>query len=369
MIAESPAAVLNEEERAHWAALHRVPYIGPARFARLREQFGAIQAAWRAPQSELSAALDQRAVESLLRTRASLDPIAEHERVSRLGISVVTVADREYPRLLAQIPAPPPVLYVKGALLPEDDAALAIVGTRRSTSYGREVAARFAADFAEAGLTVVSGLARGVDAAAHEASLRAGGRTIAVLGSGVDIVYPPEHKNLAAQIVEHGALVSDYPPGRKPDAPNFPARNRIISGLSLGVVVVEAPARSGTLITVDFAADQGREVFVVPGSVLSANSAGGHRLLRDGARLVTCGADVMDDLRIGERKEQAAVQQALPLTDQERRLLNHIGADPMHLDELLIAAGLSVAEGSGLVTMLELKGLVRDVGARHFVRV
>jgi DNA processing protein len=253
-------------------------------------------------------------------------------------------------------------------LLPEDGAALAIVGTRRATSYGRDVAGRLAAEFAEAGITVVSGLARGIDAAAHQASLQAGGRTIAVLGSGVDIIYPSEHKNLAAKIEEQGALVSDYPPGRKPDAPNFPARNRIISGLSLGVVVVEAPIRSGTLITVDFAADQGREVFVVPGSVLSPNSAGGHRLLREGARLVTCGADVMDDLRIGERKEHAAVQQALPLTDQERRLLNHVSADPQHLDELLIAAGLSVAEGSGLVTMLELKGLIRDAGARHFVR-
>ena len=359
---------LHEDERPFWVAFHQVPYIGPARFARLREHFGTLDAAWNASARELGEVLDQRAAESVARARAAFSPEREMERIERLGISVLTIVDDDYPKLLVQIPAPPPVLYVKGAFTPADQTAIAIVGTRRSTSYGREVTTRLAREFAEAGVSVVSGLARGIDGAAHDAALRGGGRTIAVLGSGVDIIYPPEHKNLAAQIVENGAVISDYPPGRKPDAPNFPARNRIISGLSLGVVVVEAPARSGTLITVDFAADQGREVFVVPGSVLSDNSAGGHRLLRDGARLVTCAADVMDDLRIGERKEQAAVQQALPLTDQERRLLNHISGDPQHLDELMIAAGLSIAEGSGLITMLELKGLIRDAGARHFVR-
>lgn len=368
MIAGSSPPVLKEEERAHWVAFHRVPFIGPARFARLRERFGSLRAAWSASTRELGQVLDQRALESVTKSRSALDPLAEMERIERLGISVVTIIDDEYPVLLAQIPAPPPVLYVKGAFTADDQNAVAIVGTRRSTSYGRDIASRLGAEFAAAGICVVSGLARGIDAIAHEAAIRAGGRTIAVLGSGVDIIYPPEHKNLAARIQEQGALISDYPPGRKPDAPNFPARNRIISGLSLGVVVVEAPARSGALITVDFAADQGRDVFVVPGSVLAASNAGGHRLVRDGARLVTCAADVMDDLQIGKRKEMAAVQQALPLTDQERRLLNHVSGDPQHLDELLVAAGLSIAEGSGLVTMLELKGMIRDAGARHFVR-
>ena len=368
MSGRDTTAPLNEDERAYWVAFDQVPYIGPARFARLRERFGALDRAWNAPVRDLEDAIDQRAAESVVRSRGTYSPLREMERIERLGISVVTIRDPEYPILLAQIPAPPPVLYVKGEIRQEDHAAIAMVGTRRSTSYGRDVTTRFAQEFAEAGICVVSGLARGIDGAAHEAAIRGGGRTIAVLGCGVDIVYPPEHKNLAARIAENGAVISDYPPGRKPDAPNFPARNRIISGLSLGVVVVEAPARSGTLITVDFAADQGREVFVVPGSVLSENSAGGHRLLRDGARLVTCAADVMDDLRIGERREQAAVQQSLPLTEDERRLLNHVSGDPRHLDELMIAAGLSIAEGSGLVTMLELKGLIRDAGSRHFVR-
>lgn len=356
------------EERKFWVGFGQTPYIGPTRLKRLVEHFGEIGLAWNASEADLRSVLDERSIESLLRTRSRISLDGEMDRIGRAGIEVITIDDPGYPRLLSMIPAPPPVLYIRGALLPEDDLAVAMVGTRRFTSYGREVSNRIASGLAEAGVTVVSGLARGVDGAAHSAALAAGGRTIAVLGSGVDIIYPSEHRALSEQIIERGALLSDYPPGRKPDAPNFPARNRIISGLSLGVVVIEAPNRSGALITVDFAADQGRDVFVVPGSVLSDNSAGCHRLLRDGARLVRSASDILEDLRIGVRQEQAAVQQALPLTDAERRLMNHISADPMHVDEIIAAANLVVHEGLALISMLELKGLIRDAGARHFVR-
>ena len=358
----------REYQRKYWVGFGLTPYIGPTRLQKLIERFGDVEQAWQASDRELQGVLDERSVASLIKTRSRLSLDEEMEGYGKKGIGVVTIAEAGYPRLLAQIPSPPPVLFVRGTFLPEDNLAIAIVGTRRSTSYGREVTSRMASGLAEAGVTVVSGLARGIDAAAHSATLAAGGRTIAVLGSGVDIIYPSEHHQLAERIIENGALISDYPPGRKPDAPNFPARNRIISGLSLGVVVVEAPNRSGALITVDFAADQGREVFIVPGSVLSDNSAGCHRMLRDGARLVTCADDVLDDLRIGQRREQAAVQQALPLTDAERRLLNHINADPQHIDEIIAAGNLPVAEGLALISMLELKGIVRDAGARHFVR-
>jgi len=356
------------DQRKYWVGLGLTPYIGPTRLQKLIERLGDVEQAWQASDRELQGVLDERSVASLIKTRSRLSLDEEMEVYGKKGIGVVTIAEAGYPRLLAQIPSPPPVLFVRGTFLPEDNLAIAIVGTRRSTSYGREVTSRMASGLAEAGVTVVSGLARGIDAAAHSATLASGGRTIAVLGSGVDIIYPSEHHQLAERIIENGALISDYPPGRKPDAPNFPARNRIISGLSLGVVVVEAPNRSGALITVDFAADQGREVFIVPGSVLSDNSAGCHRMLRDGARLVTCADDVLDDLRIGQRREQAAVQQALPLTDAERRLLNHINADPQHIDEIIAAANLPVAEGLALISMLELKGIVRDAGARHFAR-
>ena len=356
------------DNRKYWVGFGQTAYIGPNRLRRLIDHFGDVERAWTASSRELGNVLDERSAASLIESRQKLSLDREMERIDRAGIQVVTVADSNYPRLLSMIPSPPPVLYVRGSLLPEDDLGIAIVGTRRSTSYGREVTHRLATGLAEAGVTVVSGLARGIDGVAHQSALRAGGRTFAILGSGVDVIYPSEHKNLAIQIVEQGALISDYAPGRKPDAPNFPARNRIISGLSIGVIVVEAPARSGALITVDFALDQGREVFAVPGSVLSDNSAGCHRLLRDGAHLITSVDDVLEELKIGQRKEHVAVQQALPLTDPERRLLNHISADPQHVDEIFAAASLSTPEGLALISMLELKGIIRDTGTRHFVR-
>ncbi len=360
-----PAAT---DDARFWVGFARVPYVGPARIDRLIAHFGGLDRAWRATPGELRRVLDERALESLLKTRAELDPDAELERIARAGISVLTRADPTYPRRLAQIPAPPPVLYLRGSLVPEDEVAVAVVGTRRATPYGRQVTERLAADLAAAGVTVVSGLARGIDAAAHRAALDAGGRTIAVLGSGPDVVYPPEHRNLAARIAEQGAVLADYPPGRKPDAPNFPARNRIIAGLSLGVLVVEAPVRSGALITVDFAADQGRDVFAVPGSVLAPASAGCLRLLRDGARLVTCADDVLEDLNLGRRQEQIAVQQALPLEEDERRLLALLAPEPQHVDELAAAANLPIAQIGALLLTMELKGLVRNAGAQHYAR-
>ena len=356
------------DESKYWVGFHRVPYIGPTRIDRLVRHFGDLGRAWGAPVGELRRVLDERATESLLATRATLSLDDEMGRIERAGITVVTRASAEYPRLLAEIPAPPSVLYVKGEIIPEDAVAVAIVGTRRLTSYGREVAARLAGDLAAAGVTIVSGLARGIDGIAHHAALRAGGRTIAVLGSGVDVVYPPEHHNLAGQIVEGGALVSDYAPGRKPDAQNFPARNRIISGLSLGVIVVEAPTRSGALITTDFAADQGREVFAVPGNILSPASSGCHRLLRDGARIITSADDVLEDLNLGRRKEQAAVQQALPLDDQERKVLALLTAEPQHIDEIAAAANMPIAAVSSTLVTMELKGLLRHAGAQHYAR-
>jgi DNA processing protein len=367
--AKTGQRVAEDDTRKYWVGFHRVPYIGPVRIQRLLDRFDDLETAWTATPGDLATVLDERSVESLIRTRATLSPDREMERLQRLGISVVTLGETAYPRLLAEIPAPPPVLYYKGTLSTEDAMAVAIVGTRRSTAYGREVAGRLATELAEAGVTIVSGLARGIDGIAHRAALKAGGRTLAVLGSGVNIIYPAEHANLAEEIAQHGAVVADYAPDTKPDAVNFPPRNRIISGLSLGVVVVEAPTRSGALITCDFAADQGRDVFVVPGSILSPASAGCNRLLRDGARPVTSAADILEDLNLGQRREQSAVQQSLPVTDDERRLLALMTGDPQHIDELAAATSLPIAQASYQLSMMELKGLVRNVGAQHYVRV
>jgi DNA processing protein len=367
-VARSTRRIADPADRKYWVGFDRVPFIGPARIQRLLDRFDGLKAAWTASPSELGTVLDERSVESLVRTRSRLSLDGEMERLGRLGMEIVTFGDAHYPRLLAEIPAPPPVLYFKGTLIPEDAIAVAIVGTRRSTAYGREVASRLATELAEAGVTIVSGLARGIDGVAHQAAVRAGGRTVAVLGSGVNVIYPAEHANLAAEIMEHGAVVSDYAPDTKPDAVNFPPRNRIISGLSLGVVVVEAPNKSGALITCNFAADQGREVFVVPGSVLASASAGCNRLLRDGARVVTSAADILEDLNLGQRREETAVQQVLPATEEERRLLALVTAEPQHIDELAAAANLAITQGSVLLSMMELKGFVRNVGAQHYVR-
>jgi DNA processing protein len=362
------ATVGQRDQTRYWVGISRVKSVGPNRIARLLEHFGDLERAWTAPAAELRAVIGDRAAENLVKTRAELALDAELDRIAAAGITVLTRDDPAYPRPLAEIPAPPPVLYAKGHLAIEDGLAVAIVGTRRMTGYGRDVTHRLATDLAEAGVTIVSGLALGVDAIAHQAALRAGGRTLAVLGCGVNVVYPSDHGHLARRVVEGGALLSDYPPDRKADAPNFPARNRIIAGLTLATIVTEAPERSGALITTAFAADYGRDVFVVPGSVLAASSAGCNRLLREGARPVTCADDVLDDLNLGRRRDQVAVQAALPLDDDERRVLALLSAEPQHIDEIAAAAGLGIAEAGALLLTMELKGLVRNGGAQHYAR-
>lgn len=356
-------------ERAYWVAFHRVPYIGPARLKRLVDTFGSLKEAWNAPDAELRRCLEERARTELVRVRRELDVEDHFRAVTADGVRIATPVDLAYPGLLSEIPAPPPVLYYRGELLETDRLAVAIVGTRRMTPYGREMTARLSSDLARAGVTIVSGLARGVDGVAHQAALDAGGRTIAVLGSGINRIYPPEHRNLARRIVEQGAVVSDYLPDTPPDGVNFPPRNRIISGLSLGVIVVEAPDRSGALITVDFAADQGRDVFAVPGPATAPNSAGTNRLLREGARLVRNADDVLEDLQINRVPMEKAAQQALPLDEGERRLLAVLTAIPQHIDDLAALSDSSVAETSGRLMMLELQGLVRNTGAQHYARI
>ena len=273
------------DELAYWVGFNKVLGIGPARLRALLDFFGSIEDAWQGNLAGLQqAGLDQRSANNLLATRRSLDLAVELQRLDREGVKVVTWVSEEYPTNLRNIHDPPPVIYIKGELLPEDDWAVAVVGTRHASVYGKEVARRLAGDLARNGVTVVSGLAAGIDTVAHQAALEAGGRSIAVLGSGVDIIYPEQNAALARQLQEQGALVSEYPLGTKPERSNFPPRNRIISGLSLGALVVEAGARSGALITADFAGDQGRDVFAIPGSIFQRTSEGTNRLIQDGAK-------------------------------------------------------------------------------------
>ena len=354
--------------RKYWVGFNIVRAIGPAKVQALMDHFGDLEVAWRADAASLKqAGMDRRAIKNLTRVRAKLDLDAEMEKLERHGVTILTWEDEAYPPLLHQVYSPPPVLYVRGELLSDDEWAVAVVGTRRATVYGKEVTRRLGQDLARSRVTVVSGLARGIDSVAHQAALDAGGRTVAVMACGLDRVYPPEHRNLALEILENGAWVSDYPLGIPPDAKNFPPRNRIISGLSLGVVVVEAGVRSGALITVDFALEQGREVFAVPGNILNPTSAGCNRLIHDGAKMVLGVEDILEELNLTMIEHQAEVRAAVPADETEAQLLKLISDSPTHVDEVCRQSQLPIQEVSSTLAMMELKGMVRQVGGMHYI--
>ncbi len=354
-------------DRKYWVGFNMVQGIGPARVRALLDHFGSLREAWHAPVDVLrDVGLDRRSVANLVKARERLDLDREMARLEKAGVQVVTWEDDDYPRRLKQIYNPPPVLYVLGALLPQDDWAIAVVGTRYPTDYGREAARVLAGDLARQGITVVSGLALGIDGIAHEAALEAGGRTIAVLGSGFRYLYPARHRDLARRIIENGALVTEYALDVRPEASNFPPRNRIISGLSMGVVVVEAGERSGALITAQFAAEQGREVFAVPGPIFNRPSAGTNRLIQEGAKAVTSVADILEELDITMAAEQQEARLRIPKSDLEERIWTYLLETPRHVDEIVRDMGLDTAQVVSTLTLMELKGLVRQVGPMKF---
>ncbi len=356
------------DELCYWLGFNLVRGIGPVRLRGLLKHFGDIQTAWKAPRADLEeTGLDRRSLNNLLKARRQIDLAQVRQNVEDEGAHVLTWESPDYPELLRQIPDPPPVLFVKGELIPADEWAVAMVGTRKATAYGKEVARQLSGALARNHVTVVSGMARGIDGTAHRAALEAGGRTIAVLGCGVDRVYPPEHRQLARDIAENGALISDYPLGTRPEGKNFPPRNRIISGLSRGVIVVEAGLRSGALITADFAADQGRDVFAVPGNIYSPASKGCNRLLRDGASIVTEVRDVLEMLHLDQLAEKQVARAVLPENATEATIFEQLSHEPCHVDELARAIELPIEEINSTLVMMELKGMVRQVGALQYV--
>ncbi|MBN1487658.1 MAG: DNA-processing protein DprA [Anaerolineae bacterium] len=352
----------------YWLGFNQVRGIGPVRLRALLDFFGDIHSAWEAPESALrDLKLNRKALHNFLDTRQKTDLDILLRQVDAAKVQVLTWDSSDYPSLLRNISDSPPVLFVKGTLLESDEWALAIVGTRKATVYGREVARRLASELVQNGVTIVSGLARGIDGIAHAAALESGGRTIAVLGCGVDIIYPADHRKLAQRIIENGAMVSDYPLGTKPESSNFPPRNRIISGLSLGVVVVEAGVSSGALITADFAINQGRDVFAVPGSILSPAFVGCNRLLRDGASIVTEVRDILETLHLTQLIEKKVARTVLPENPTEAAIFSHLTAEPQHVDDLARKAGLPMATVNSTLVMMELKGLARAVGTLQYV--
>ena len=359
---------ISNKDIKYWIGFSFIPSIGRVRLNRLETHFGNLEDAWKAgPDEFIRAGLDKNVVRAIVSWRPRVDLEAEMEKLERYGVQALTWHDALYPSRLKEIHDHPPVLYIRGSLLPEDEWCLAVVGTRRASAYGRQVTEEIVADLAGSRITVASGLAKGIDSIAHRSALDAGGRSIAVFAHGLDIVYPIENTSLARRIVQQGALISEFPLGTRPKPEYFPRRNRIISGISLGVLVVEAGTTSGALITANMALEQNREVLAVPGSILSPASRGTNRLIQEGAKLVRDCRDILEELNLGAVAQQIEMKEVLPESDTESLLLKQLSTEPTHVDEVCRASGLPVSTVSSTLAMMELKGLVRTIGSMKYV--
>ena len=376
------------DDLKYWVALSGIPNLGPKRIRRLEAYFGSLEDAWKADIRHLrGAGLDSRTVQEVATARYGADPDEGMEALAKAGVKAANWNCEDYPPRLKEIRDPPPVLYYVGQLLPTDQFAVAVVGTRNPTPYGKEAATTLSRDMASAGITIVSGLALGIDGEAHRAALACGGRTIAVVAGGLDSVYPREHAGLFRQIQERGAVVSEHRLGTRPDPRNFPRRNRLISGMTLGTLVVEAGEGSGTRWTVQQALEQDREVFCVPGRIFDSTSSFTNRLIKEGAKLVAEYTDVLEELNLpdipapegiqagsGNPVDPPAGQNLIEEDDlrgldaDESSLVARLSGEPVHVDDLCRQSGLPVATITSMLTLLELKGKVAQVGSMHYVR-
>ncbi len=358
------------EEKIFWVGFNHVRGIGAVRLKALLDHFGSLEQAWNAPTEQLSSAgLNQRVIENILRLRSQIDLELIWKNINKQQIKVITWMDEQYPKRLKEIDQPPPVLYFRGELLPADDWAIAIVGTRRMTTYGRQVTEDVSSALVRNGFTIVSGLARGIDSVAHQAAIKSTGRTIGVLGCGVDQIYPPENRKLAEEIVNSGAIISEYAPGTPPDSNNFPPRNRIISGLAQAVVIIEAGETSGALITGSFAAEQGREVFAVPGGIYSPQSKGCNRLIRDGAHPLLTIENLLEILNVENVQAYKQARLLIPADEIESKLLTILNQDNCSIDELTAQTGLAIDQVSATLIMMELKGMIRQSDSATYMLI
>lgn len=361
---------MEAEELKYWLWWNRVPGVGPARFYKLLEAFGTMKEAWNAPLQDLKPFTGEKVLAGLLETKKGWDPELELKKIERYQYRIYCHAESDYPAILKQISDPPPVLYARGKFEYGDDVAVAVIGTRNPTPMGAHTARELAANLSRQGLTIVSGMARGIDSEGHRGALGAGGRTIAVLGSGIDVPYPPENESLLEEIVAHGVVVSEFPLGTEPYAKNFPARNRVISGLSQGVIVVEAAQDSGSLITAGFALEQGREVFAVPGNITNESSRGPHQLIKQGAKLIESYLDVLTELAI---PYIAATENGNVAADSfssvEKQVIGVMTREPLHIDQILRRSSLAAAQVSAALVQLELKGAIKRFPGQLYVRL
>ncbi|MBN1904278.1 MAG: DNA-processing protein DprA [Deltaproteobacteria bacterium] len=365
---------LWSNKKCYWIALSGVKGIGNVTFKNLLSKFGDPERIIRASKSELSDVngLRKETVQDIVNQRFEIDPEAEIKKAGACGARIVTFHDPEYPAPLKEIHDPPMILYMKGACIPQSKSFIAIVGSRNATHYGLKVAEEFGQGLARRGLGIVSGMALGIDAWSHWGCIAGKGFTVAVLGNGIDIVYPLANRKLYDKVCESGTIVSEFPMGTSPSPPNFPQRNRIISGLSKGVLVVEATKNSGSLITASIALDQGKDVFAVPGSIESYKSRGCHFLIKHGAMLVENADDIMESLGMnypGIPKGDTMIKRILPeMNDIEKTIFDIIGDYPMHIDEIQKQGNIVSGELSGTLTKLELKGIIKQLPGKMFVK-
>ncbi len=368
---------MSTEDVSDWVILNMIPGVGGATFRRLLNSFGSPGAVLKASLRDLSRirGLTPATCQSIVEQRGKIPIDRELDMIQQRGCKIITIQDESYPANLKAIYDPPQVLYVRGDLLPADSMAVSVVGTRSASPYGKMAAEQISSHLAARGVTVISGMAYGIDTAAHKGCLDAGGRTIAVMGNGLSVVYPARNIKLMEKIIESGAIISEFPMGMRPLRNNFPRRNRVISGLSLGTLVVEAPKRSGALITAEFALDQGREVFAVPGQIFSEMSGGTHDLIKQGAKLVESVEDIIEELPSymlqPVTEEDFKVEEErmeIQLSAEEKAIWKVVGSSQIHIDDISRQAGLPAYKVSAALVMLELKGLVQQSAGKMFTR-
>lgn len=363
---------MSTPDHKYYNAFNLVPQIGPLRFKKLSTYFDTMENAWNANIEEYKkAGLEEKVVEKITQAKKEISPEEEFEKLEKEGIKIVTIKDDLYPKLLKETHTAPALLYYKGEMK-KDEFAISIVGSRKFSIYGRQVCSQFARELSQAGITIVSGMALGIDGIAHRECLKLGRRTVAVLGGGIDTksIYPSSNHQVAEEIISGGgAVVSEYPIGTPPLKQHFPARNRIISGLSLGVLVVEAAQSSGTLITTRFALEQNREVFAIPGSIYSKTSEGANNLIKLGAKLVTKAEDILEELNLESAIEIKKAREIIPDNEEEALILESLSPDqPIHIDQLAKTIKMNVTAVSSLLTLMEIKGKVKNVGGMRYVR-
>jgi DNA processing protein len=360
------------ESKKHWVGLNMVLGVGKTLSHRLVKAMGSPKNVFHASRRELMEVerVGDKVARQILDFDLERSVEREYQLIHRRNVRILTIDDPQYPFLLKSIYDPPPVIYYKGAFLDERSVPLAVVGTRKASSYGRMVAEKLCAALSEMGVCIISGMARGIDTIAHKSALKLGNPTVAVFGCGLEYTYPPESGSLRRQIEEQGAVLSEFPMSTKPDRNNFPARNRVISGLSHGTLVVEAGEKSGALITAQFALEQGREVFAVPGNIYSSESRGTHALIKMGAKLTDSPEAVVEELSgsvlelLKERKNAAL--ESIPLNPKEEHLMSLMSVQEQHIDRVIENSHLSPAEVSATLVTLELKGVIRQTDGKMF---